>query len=144
MSVLPAARWNHLQNEIAQSVRPFGETERWLADEIAYAAWELERVRENKDVADAEDRLNAAYSRASRNWARARRELASAQSARTSHLTRLTPAGRKAAAVTPMADAARIPRPTPAAGMVEHALELVQAGVPYSRVLGVLSEQEAR
>lgn len=144
MSVLPPSKYAELQDEFAAATRPATELERWFADQIAYAAWELERVRVNKSNTAAESRLNAAYSRASRNWARARKELQSLQSARVNHVTRLSPTRRQAAAVTPLADPARAPQPKLADPMIDHMLDLVQAGVASSRALRLIPEQEAR
>ena len=52
-----------------------------LYRQVAIAAWEMETVRLNKNVTEAEALLNATYARANRNWLRARRELTRLQAA---------------------------------------------------------------
>jgi len=46
--------------EVAAATQPATELERWFANEITHATWELERVRANKSNTDAELRLNSA------------------------------------------------------------------------------------
>ena len=100
-----------LETRVIEELRPATELERLLASEIAYASWELERVRANTANTPAEQRLNAAYSRASRNWNRARKELQSLQVARFNHFTRLPTRFRPLGAKAPLADPARAPHP---------------------------------
>lgn len=144
MSVLPPSKLTDAHLDAEAFTRPANELERWLASEIAHASWELDRVRANQSNTAAESRLNAAYSRASRNWTRARRELQQLQTARINHLTRLSPTRRKTAAATPLADPARAPQPKLAGPMIEHALDLIQEGIVNSRALRIVPEQEAR
>ena len=93
MPLLPPSRFAELHMEVAAATQPVTELERWFANEITHATWELERVRANKSHVDAESRLNDAYSRASRNWNRARKELGKLQTARVNHVIHLTPSG---------------------------------------------------
>ena len=127
-----------------EAAQPATELERWFANQIAYANWELDRVRANTSNTDAEPRLNAAYSRASRNWNRARKELATLQSARTNHATRLSPTRQQVAAATPLADPARAPQPKLAGKMIDHTIDLICAGVITSKAMSLVVEQENR
>lgn len=104
------ARLAALTAELTAETRATTTLEKWLAGELAYAAWELERVRAvAPDHPDAEARCNAAYNRASRNWNRARKALANRQQARINHATLLTEPQRKVAAVAPLANPAAVP-----------------------------------
>jgi hypothetical protein len=130
--------------ELAAAAQPATGLEHWFANEITYAAWELERVRANKSATAAESRLNDAYNRASRNWHRARKELAKLQTARVNHVARLSPSRQEAAAAAPLADPARVPQPRLAGPMLEHAITLVQKGVVSSQALDIVNAQERR
>ena len=143
MPLLPPSRFAELQMEVAAVTQPLTELERWFANEITHATWELERVRANKSQA-AESRLNDAYSRATRNWNRARKELATLQSARTNHATRLSPTRQQVAAATPLADPARAPQPKLAGKMIDHTIDLICAGVITSKAMSLVVEQENR
>ena len=144
MPLLPPSRFAELHMEVAAATQPATELERWFANEITHATWELERVRANKSNTDAELRLNSAYSRATRNWNRARKELTSLQTARVNHVIRLTPGRQESAKLTPLADPARVRQPKPAGVMHDHALDLIQAGVLSSAALKIVGEQENR
>ncbi|MBI2685449.1 MAG: hypothetical protein HYX27_03960 [Acidobacteria bacterium] len=144
MPLLPPNRLRELRDEVAHATKPATHVERWFANQAAYAAWELERVRANKENQPAEPRLNAAYSRAARNWNRARKELQSLQAARTSHATHLKSTRRQSASATPLANAARVPQPKLGAPMVDHAVEMIAKGRINSKVFSLTAEQEGR
>jgi hypothetical protein len=144
MPLLPPARFAELHLEVIAATRPVSALESWFAAEVTYATWELERVRANAAIEPAEPRLNAAHSRATRNWSRARKELAALQSARTSHATRLSPGRQALATATPLADASRVPMPKLAGPILDHALDLVQSGGIAPHSLRIVNEQEAR
>ena len=144
MPLLPPSRFAELHMEVAATTQPATELERWFANEITHATWELERVRANKSNTDAELRLNSAYSRATRNWNRARKELTKLQTARVNHVIRLTPERQETAKITPLADPARVHLPKHAGEMLDHALDLIQTGGLSSTVLKTVVEQENR
>ena len=98
-----------LVNKVEAELRPATALERWFANEIAYASWELDRVRSNANQVAAEPTLTAVYSRASRNWNRARKELKRLQTTRANQQIRLDEGLRQTAAAYPLADPARIP-----------------------------------
>jgi hypothetical protein len=102
-----------LEAQVEAELRPATNLERWFAKEIAYASWELGRVRHNGDKVAAEATLTAVYNRASRNWNRARKELKRIQTTRANQLLRLHEQHRATAAAFPMADPAPIPLPAP-------------------------------
>jgi hypothetical protein len=108
-----------LEAQVEAELRPANNLERWLAREIAYAAWELRRVRHNGDNVAAEPTLTAVYNRASRNWNRARKELQRLQTTRATQQLRLNDSQRTIAAAHPLADPARIALPDPAWIMAE-------------------------
>jgi len=130
--------------EVSAATRPLTALENFFANEIAYAAWELERVRANQSHTAAESRLHALHARASRNWNRAAKELAALQSARVNHATRLSPERQQTAAATPLADPARVPVPKLAGPVLNHAIELIGKGAIPSESLRIVREQEAR
>lgn len=103
-----------LVTKVEAELRPATALERWFANEIAYASWELARVRHNTNQVAAEPTLTAVYSRASRNWNRARKELKRLQTTRANQQIRLDEGLRQTAAAYPLADPARIPLPSPA------------------------------
>jgi hypothetical protein len=103
-----------LVNRVEAELRPATALERWFANEIAYASWELARVRHHANHVAAEATLTAVYNRASRNWNRARKEFKRIQTARANQLVRLHDQHRPTAAAFPLADPARIPLPDPA------------------------------
>ena len=103
-----------LVNRVEAELRPATALERWFASEIAYASWELARVRHNADQVAAEPTLAAVYSRASRNWNRARKEFKRLQTTRANQQVRLDEGLRQTAAAYPLADPTRIPLPRPA------------------------------
>lgn len=103
-----------LETRVEAELRPATALERWFASEIAYASWELARVRHNTNHVAAEPTLTAVYSRASRNWNRARKELKRLQTTRANQQIRLDEGLRQTAAAYPLADPARIPLPSPA------------------------------
>lgn len=144
MSTLPLSRLADLKMEIETATQPSSVTERWLASQMSYASWELERVRTNQSNTAVEHDLNAAYSRAARNLARARKELLNVQTARVNHVARLSPTRRQSAAATPMADPARAPQPKLARPMVDHLWQLIAEGVITSEALRLPARQEAR
>lgn len=100
-----------LETQIAGELAPSTALERWFSDEIAYASWELHRVRAHSANAGAEATLNAAYSRAARNWNRARKELKTLQSARNNHFVLLQKSLRPSAQFFPLSDPRRAPLP---------------------------------
>ena len=119
MPLLHPDRYAELLGDVNDATRPATELERWFASEIAYASWELERVRANSGNTAAESHLSAAYGRATRNWNRARKELAKLQTA-------------------------RIPQPKLAGPVVDHAIDLIKNGVIVPTALRICAEQEAR
>ncbi len=144
MPLLPPSRFAELHMELAAATQPVTHLERWFANEITHATWELERIRANKSNVEAESRLNDAYNRAARNWNRARKELGKLQSARVNHVIRLTPERQDAAKIAPLADPARVRIPKLAGPMLDHALDRVQEGSLSSRALKIVAEQETR
>lgn len=103
-----------LEAQVEAELRPATALERWFASEIAYAFWELARVRHNANQVAAEPTLTAVYNRASRNWNRARKEFKRLQTARANQQVRIHEGLRQTAAAYPLADPARIPLPGPA------------------------------
>lgn len=90
-----------LRAGILEAVEPGTLVESILAEELLHAQWELHRVRSLGAQPDCEPRLHDASRRATRNWHRARKELALLQSARAA-----APQGFPSA---PLADANRAP-----------------------------------
>ena len=128
MNILSETQMAKITAEVNGATQPATALERLFAGEMAHAAAELERVRANKSNLPAAARLESAYSRATRSWNRARKELASLQTARTNHLTRLSEPHRPLAHLFPLADPARVGQPRPASGSVhKQALELFSA-----------------
>ena len=111
MSLLSGVRTIDLMAEIDQDLRPITELEKFFVRELQHATWEMESVRLNAQNTAAESRLHAIYSRASRNWRRARNELRRLQSIRVGHATRYTPETQELARQTPLADPFRVPMP---------------------------------
>lgn len=127
---MPATLAN-LQQQVNEDLRPGTPLERIFAHEIAYATWELERVRELSNNPAAEAPLAAAYNRASRNWSRARKELQRLQTARLNLFLRVEESLRPHMSLYPMADPARVPaikRPDPALAGLAHRAEAEAAG----------------
>ena len=144
MPLLTPSRFAELQMEVSAATQPITELERWFANEITHASWELERVRANTSNAAAEPRLHDAYSHATRNWNRARNELAKLQTARINHVIRLTPSRQKEAAAAPLADPARARAPKLAAPMYEHVCDLIKAGKFDDEIMKTIAGQENR
>ena len=144
MPLLTPSRFAELQMEVATATQPLTALERWFANEITHATWELECVRANKSNAAAEPRLHDASSRATRNWNRARNELTKLQTARINHVIRLTPSRQRDAAATPLADPARARAPKLAAPMYEHVCDLIKAGKFDDDIIKTITEQENR
>ena len=103
-----------LEAQVEAELRPATALERWFANEIAYASWELARVRSNANHVAAEATLAGVYNRASRNWNRARKELKRLQTTRANQQIRIDEGLRQTAAAFPLADPERIPLPAPA------------------------------
>jgi len=145
MALLPPARLAEIHSEVTAATQPATELERWFANEITQATWELERVRANKSNVAAEPRLNDAYNCATRNWTRARKELARIQTSRVNHGIRLSPSRQKEAAGAPLADPARARAPKPASRpMHEHIMDLIETGAISGDIYKVLNEQGRR
>lgn len=144
MSLLPNTRLLEINLETDAATRPLTELEKFFSHQMAYAAWELERVRANAHHIDAEPRLLAAQNRANRNWNRARKQVAKLQAARVSHATRLSRSRQQVATATPLADAARIPMPKAASAYVDQVFELQAAGHIDGALSALIAEQEAR
>ena len=121
---MPASLTGH-QQQAVEDLRPATPLERIFANEVAYATWELERVRELANNQDAEAALNAAYARASRNWTRARRELQRIQSARLALLLHVDGEIRPHTSLFPMADPARVPVAKPQTGRAGHLIHVI-------------------
>ncbi len=97
---------------VRADIRPETVLECILTDEIIHAGWELERVRQLAHHHDAEPRLAATTSRASRNWHRARKYLKKLQSAEASRYCATSDlASQDRAASCPLADLTRLPQP---------------------------------
>ena len=134
-----------LTPELDAIAQPANTLERWFASEIEYASRELDRVRANTNNTEAELRLNAAYSRASRNWNRARKELQTLQNARIAHATRLTEGRQLTAKAAPLADPSRIPQPRMATNnMIDHLIQQIGTGMMDPNSITIVQEQEAR
>ena len=121
-----------LHQQVNEDLRPETPLERIFAREIAFATWELERVREHANNPAAEAALAATYNRASRNWARARKELQRLQTARLNLFLRVEEAIRPHMSLYPMADPARVPaikRPDPYLANLASRLEAEAAGL---------------
>lgn len=144
MAKLHPARFIEIDTEVGAATAPLTELEKFFALELTHATWELERVRANQSATTAELRLHETYNRATRNWSRARRELAALQSARVSHATRLSPSRQQTAAATPLADATRVPQPKLARKMADLTVHLFQKGHLPKEAIRLMSEQEAR
>ena len=141
MSLPHPSRLLELQLEVVAATAPATELELWFAHQVARAAWEMERIHHNSPNPDADHRLTAEYSHASRAWNRARNELAAIQSNRVRHTTALS-AGRQTQAT--QAPLGRPSQPTKAGVMAEHLLDLLQEGYVESPAIRILSEQRAR
>ncbi len=109
MSLPKPNRRTEIFKEVSAALQPINALECWLVRQVAIAAWEMETVRLNKNVTEAEALLNATYARANRNWLRARRELTRLQASRVARAARLSPDHQKRAAAAPLADAAALP-----------------------------------
>jgi hypothetical protein len=120
--------------------KPATTLETWLVDQVAYANWEMERVRVNAATAP-EPELNALYNRASRNWNRARKELEKIQTNRLRHITRLSPGRQQLAAAAPLGDPSQ---PARAKVMPKRLVEMVVEGTVPPEVFNILTKQEAR
>lgn len=145
MSLLPSTRLLEISLETYAATRPLTELEKLFSYQMAYAAWELERVRANTHHIDAEPRLVAAQNRANRNWNRARKQLTKLQTARVNHATRLSATRMEVAEATPLADPARVPMPKLASkGVIDHTLDLRGSGNLPREAAAVINEQEAR
>ena len=120
--------------------KPATTLESWLVDQVAYANWEMERVRVNAALAP-EPELNALYNRASRNWNRARKELEKVQTNRLRHITRLSPGRQKLAAAAPLGDPSQPARSTI---MQKRLVELLVEGAINPEHMNILAKQEAR
>ena len=144
MSLLPNSRLLEINLETDAATRPLTELEKFFSHQMAYAAWDLERVRANTHHIDAEARLLAAQNRANRNWNRARKQVAKLQAARVSHATKLSRTRQQIATAAPLADAARIPMPKAASAYVDRVFELQAAGHIDGSLSALIAEQEAR
>ncbi|MFN0105230.1 MAG: hypothetical protein ACKV2U_24480 [Bryobacteraceae bacterium] len=84
--VLPAQleTFHQLRDGLVETTRPGNFAEQLVVDQLLHAQWELHRVRQHANHAEAEESLHAAFTRATRNWQRASRQLAALQSARAS------------------------------------------------------------
>ena len=106
------ARFNERRDSVIDSIKPANIVESIFAEELLHASWEMERVRDNSSNTAAEPYLNAAHSRASRNWHRSLRQLKTLQSARATHFCQLyQPEERKLGAQCPLADIGKLPKP---------------------------------
>jgi hypothetical protein len=132
-------------NEVNAATRPLTTLEHWLAGEMAYASWELDRVRANQSHPNASAALAASCSRASRNWNRARKELTAIQSARVNHAAIFSPHRQLASASAPLADPRRVPAAKRASSaIIDEAFQAMVLGTVGEEALRVLLEQEAR
>jgi hypothetical protein len=125
MALLPSEKFSEIHNEVLAATQPATELERWFASEIAYATWELERVRANTAATHAEARLCSASNRASRNWNRARKELTRLQTARVNPASRV-PVAKRASAQ-----------------LIDNLLDQLVAGTAPADTISILARQEA-
>ena len=144
MSRLPDTRLLEINLETDAATRPLTELEKFFTHQMAYAAWELERVRANAHNIEAEPRLLAAQNRANRNWNRARKQVAKLQTARVSHATRLSRTRQQVATATPLADAARVPMPKAAIVYIDQAVDGLITGTADRSLSVLIAQQEAR
>ncbi len=142
MSLPHPARLAELTFEAIESLQPVDDFEHWFVSQVAYAAWEMETVRLNADNLDAEPRLNAAYSRAHRNWLRARKELAKVQAARVAHGISCAQGIQKIATASPLADLSRVPALRRSKHMAKHALDLYENGKIEAEIFKTIRELE--
>src|SRR5688572_346528 len=106
------ARFNERRDSIIESIRPVNIIEQILTEELLHGSWEMERVRDHSANTAAETHLNAAHTRASRNWHRSLKQLKSLQSARASHFSQLyQTAERNLGETCPLADIGKLPKP---------------------------------
>ena len=144
MSRLPDTRLLEINLETDAATRPLTELEKFFTHQMAYAAWELERVRANAHNIEAEPRLLAAQNRANRNWNRARKQVAKLQAARVSHATRLSRTRQQVATATPLADAARVPMPQAASVYIDQAVDGLITGTADRSLSVLIAQQETR
>ena len=105
-------RFAERRHSIVASIRPANIVESILAEELLQASWEMERVRDLSANTAAESRLNAAYSRASRNWHRSMKQLKNLHSARASHYSQIcNQSDMIHAGACPFADITKLPKP---------------------------------
>jgi len=106
------ARFIERRDSVIATIKPANVIEAILTEELLHASWEMQRVRDHSNNTNAEPRLNAAHSRASRNWHRSVNQLKRLQSARASidcelyHL-----AEQQVADQCPLADLNKLPKP---------------------------------
>ena len=106
------ARFNERRDSVIATIKPANVIESILTEELLHASWEMQRVRDHSNNTDAEPRLSAAHTRASRNWHRSVKQLKHLQSARASidcelyHL-----AQQQVADQCPLADLTKLPKP---------------------------------
>ncbi|MBL8236827.1 MAG: hypothetical protein JNM66_05380 [Bryobacterales bacterium] len=106
------ARFLAHRDSVIESIKPATYIESILTDELLHASWEMQRVRDNSANTAAESRLNAANSRASRNWHRSLKQLKRLQSARAAHITTFHyPRQQELLTRTPLAEVHRMPKP---------------------------------
>jgi len=105
-------RFNERRDSIVESIRPANIVEQVFTEELLHASWEMELVRDHSDNTAAGPQLNAAHSRASRNWRRSLKQLKKLQSARASHFAQLyQTVEREFGAQCPLADINKLPKP---------------------------------
>lgn len=107
--ILPGQQetFNKLKDELIENTRTGTFAEQLMVDQLLHAQWELHRVRTLAGHAEAEPALHAAFTRATRNWQRAERQLAALQSARAAARLCAHSAG---SVPPPAANLARIPK----------------------------------
>ena len=140
MPLVPAATRAQIFLGGQLEAKPATTLETWLVDQVAYANWEMERVRVNAATAP-ESELNALYNRASRNWNRARKELEKIQTNRLRHITRLSPGRQQLAAAAPLGDPSQ---PARAKVMQKRLFDMVVEGTVPPEAFNIIAKQEAR
>jgi len=106
-------RFFERRSSILDSIKPSNIVESIFAEELLHASWDMERVRAaSAQTAAEEPALNAAYSRASRNWHRSLKQLKNLQSSRASHICETDDNDvRELLKQCPLADLRKVPKP---------------------------------
>ena len=118
------------------------ETCAWFGELAPGKARSGEKAQLTSVSEQFEPRLNAAYSRAHRNWLRARKELAKVQAARVAHGISCAQGIQKIATASPLADLSRVPALRRSKHMAKHALDLYENGKIEADIFNTIRELE--